>query len=231
MTHSRSIIFPLLILLVLPLFITACGNQDDVQRLTQLNRELRQELSEAKVKLESASQGSEKEAFLSINMRDIKARIVTNKGTIEVEFYPEAAPIHVFNFVTRAESGFYDGTKFHRVIPGFMIQGGDPNTRTDNRATYGQGGPIVSIPHEFNDITHSRGVLSMARVSDVRQGAGSQFFIMHADTPRLDNEYTVFGKATSGLDVVDAIANTETSSQFRDQPVEHVIIERIEVFR
>lgn len=213
------------------LFVAGCSYKEDIERLTQLNRELRQDIRQMEAEIAEMRERGKKEEFLAEQMRNVRARIITNKGNIEVEFYPDDAPIHVFNFVARAESGFYNGTKFHRVIPGFMIQGGDPNTKTDNRSSYGGGGPIVSIPHEFNNRTHARGVLSMARVSDVTRGAGSQFFIMHADTPRLDNEYTVFGKATSGLDVVDAIAASETSSQHPNQPVEHVIIERVEVFR
>lgn len=221
----------IIILFFVALFIAGCSYKEDIERLTQLNRELRQELRELDKKIEELKSVQQKEDFLADQLRGVKARMTTSKGVMEMEFYPEDAPIHVFNFITRAESGFYDGTKFHRVIPGFMIQGGDPNTKTDDRRSYGQGGPIASIPHEFNERTHARGVLSMARVSDKSRGAGSQFFVMHADTPRLDNEYTVFGKLTSGLDVVDAIANVETSSQHRDQPAEHVIIEKVEVFR
>lgn len=213
------------------LLIAGCSYKEDIERLTQLNRELRQDIRQLEQQLEDMKAVADKEVFLARQLQNVRARIITNVGEIEVEFYPDDAPIHVFNFITRAESGFYDGTKFHRVIPGFMIQGGDPNTKTDNRSSYGQGGGMANIPHEFNNRTHERGVLSMARVSDVSQGAGTQFFIMHANTPRLDNEYTVFGKAISGLDVVDKIATTETSSRYRDQPVSDMVIERVEVYR
>lgn len=167
--------------------------------------------------------------FLVQKTKGVKARIKTNHGDIELEFYPEKAPLHCFNFITRAESGFYDGTLFHRVIPNFMIQGGDPLSKDKNPANDGSGGPIISIPHEFNDTKHVKGVLSMARVGDKRAGAGSQFFIMHAPNPGLDGQYTVFGKATSGLDVVDKIANLPRND--RDRPKTDARILEIEVYR
>ena len=138
-----------------------------------------------------------------------------NGGVIKAELYPEIAPNTVANFVTLVASGFYDGLIFHRVIPGFMIQGGDPQGT-------GMGGPGYSIQGEFarngfrqNNLRHSRGVLSMAR-SMMPNSAGSQFFIMHADAPHLDGDYAAFGKVTEGMDVVDAIANTPTG--FQDRP-------------
>lgn len=126
------------------------------------------------------------------------ATIDTSAGQIVVELYPKDAPQHVNSFVFLARDGFYEGAIFHRVIPGFMIQGGDP-TGT------GTGGPGYRLKQEFNPRKHVRGILSMARTNDPNS-AGSQFFVMHADSPHLDNQYTVFGKATSGLDVVDKIA-------------------------
>ena len=139
-----------------------------------------------------------------------------NGGIIKAELYPEIAPNTVANFVTLVASGFYDGLIFHRVIPGFMIQGGDPKGT-------GMGGPGYSIQGEFarngfrqNNLRHTRGVLSMAR-SMMPNSAGSQFFIMHADAPHLDGDYAAFGKVTEGLDVVDAIAATPTG--FQDRPV------------
>lgn len=211
--------------------LSSCGNSEELERLQRVNADLRSQNRQLKQEVNALKEKEEQLAFLADQMKDVKARIVTDRGAIEVEFLPEEAPIHAFNFITRAESGFYDGTRFHRVIPGFMIQGGDPNSRGEDRSLYGQGGPIVAIPHEFNPTPHEPGILSMARVSDKRAGAGSQFFIMHGRTPSLDNEYTVFGRVTSGMDVVDAIANVETSPRFRDQPVEHVVIRRIEVYR
>ncbi len=226
------------LLLVLGAGMASCGNSEELERLHRVNAELRsqnreiqQQLREMREEMEASRAPEENLAFLAEQMQGIRARIVTNHGNIELEFQPDRAPLHCFNFITRAESGFYDDTKFHRVIPGFMIQGGDPNTRGDDRQTYGQGGPIVSIPHEFNRTAHEPGILSMARVADVNAGAGSQFFIMHGHNPGLDHQYTAFGNVTDGMDVVNAIATTETSRQYQDQPVEDVIINRIELYR
>lgn len=211
--------------------LSSCGNSEELERLQRTNSELRSQNRQLQQQVNNLKENEERLKFLTDRMQGISARIITNHGNIELEFLPDRAPIHCFNFITRAESGFYDGTKFHRVIPGFMIQGGDPNTKDDDRTRYGQGGPIVPIPHEFNRTNHEPGVLSMARTADKSAGAGSQFFIMHGRSPNLDNEYTAFGRVTDGMDVVNAIASVETSPQYRDQPVEHVVIERIEVFR
>ncbi|OGJ92084.1 MAG: hypothetical protein A2268_05730 [Candidatus Raymondbacteria bacterium RifOxyA12_full_50_37] len=167
-------------------------------------------------------------------MEGLKARIKTSEGDIEVKFFTNEAPLHCFNFITRAECGFYDNTQFHRVIPGFMIQGGDPNSKDADPANDGMGGPIVAIPHEFNSIKHVRGILSMARTGDVTAGAGSQFFVMHGDSPQLDNQYTVFGEVISGLEIVDKIATTptnKTNPRLRDHPIKPMVIKGIEIYR
>ena len=152
-------------------------------------------------------------------------------GDIEVKFFPEKAPLHVFAFVTRAEAGFYNGTQFHRVIPGFMIQGGDPKSRDNDPFDDGTGGPIAMLPHEFNDIKHVPGILSTARVPDVSVGAGSQFFIMHGTSPNLDGQYTAFGQVTKGMDVVDEIAKARTMQNPPNHPVKPIRIRKIEVYR
>jgi cyclophilin family peptidyl-prolyl cis-trans isomerase len=145
--------------------------------------------------------------------------ITTNFGDIRVEFYPEDAPKTVENFRRLAETGFYDGLIFHRIVPGFVIQGGDPNTRGGaNRTRWGTGGPGWNIEAEFNKKKHSRGALSMAR-SQNPDSAGSQFFIVLKDSNFLDGQYTVFGKVISGMDdVVDKIASLKTESA--DVPVD-----------
>jgi len=134
------------------------------------------------------------------------AVIETNLGKIEVEFFEDKAPGHVKNFKDLAKKGFYDGVTFHRVIPGFMIQGGDPNTKNNDRSNHGMGGPGYSIKAEFNDTLHRRGVLSMARSQDPNSG-GSQFFIVVEDSNFLDGKYTAFGKVLSGMSVADTIVN------------------------
>ena len=134
------------------------------------------------------------------------AQINTNHGSIQFELLPDIAPETVRNFMKLAKSGFYDGTLFHRVIPKFMIQGGDPNTKESNKSTWGTGGPGYNIKAEFNSRSHLRGIVSMARSSDP-DSAGSQFFIVTSDSTFLDREYTVFGKVVDGMEVADKIVN------------------------
>ena len=142
-------------------------------------------------------------------------------GVMKAELYPEIAPITVKNFVDLAAKGFYNGLIFHRVIPGFMIQGGDPQGT-------GMGGPGYTIKGEFsangvrNDLKHTRGVLSMARAYDP-DSAGSQFFIMHENSPHLDGQYAAFGKVIEGIEVVDKIASVKTD--YNDRPYEDQVIE------
>ena len=150
---------------------------------------------------------------------------MTNGDVMKAELYPEIAPNTVNNFISLVQKGFYDGLIFHRVISGFMIQGGDPQGT-------GMGGPGYSIKGEFamngvrNDLKHTRGVLSMAR-SMMPNSAGSQFFIMHANAPHLDGQYAAFGKVVEGLDVVDKIAYVRTGWQ--DKPVEEQKIQSMTV--
>ena len=145
--------------------------------------------------------------------------IETSHGTIEVEFFEDKASGHVKNFKDLANEEFYNGTTFHRVIPGFMIQGGDPNTKTNDRSSHGMGGPGYTIDAEFNDARHDRGVLSMARSQDPNS-AGSQFFIVVKDSHHLDGQYTAFGKVTSGMDVADKIVDAARDS--RDNPTDRI---------
>jgi peptidyl-prolyl cis-trans isomerase B (cyclophilin B) len=150
-----------------------------------------------------------------------RAIIETRLGEMEVEFLNDKAPGHVKNFLDLARKGFYDGATFHRVIPGFMIQGGDPGTKDAKapRSQHGTGGPGYTIKAEFNDTPHKRGVLSMARSSDPNS-AGSQFFICVADSPFLDQQYTAFGRLVRGAEVADKIVNQPRDA--RDNPNERV---------
>lgn len=161
----------------------------------------------------------------------IEAAIVTNKGTMVVTFFPEQAPKHVESFLKLAQDGFYTGTAFHRVIRNFMIQGGCPNTKAGATGAPGTGGPGYRLPAEFNDIHHERGILSMARSQDPNS-AGSQFFVMHGDSPHLDGQYTVFGKVVEGLDVLDTIASIECefgAGGEKSKPTERIEIEAVEL--
>ena len=150
-------------------------------------------------------------------MSETRAIIETSLGNIELKFFADIAPNHVSNFVELAKKRFYDGTTFHRVIPKFMIQGGDPNSKNPDRSKHGMGGPGHMIKAEFNDKPHKRGTLSMARAADP-DSAGSQFFICVADSYFLDKQYTVFGEVTSGMDVVDKIVSQKQDKN--DNPLE-----------
>ena len=163
----------------------------------------------------------------------------TNLGNITIEFFPDDSPNHVSNFIELADTGFYDGTLFHRIISGFMIQGGDPNTKSGDESTWGTGGPGDSVNAEFNNIKHKRGIVSMARAADPNS-AGSQFFIVHKDKPdqpnmqdwtNLDEQYTVFGRIVTqeSFDTLDKIASVETKDRDIPVDIEKVRITKAEV--
>jgi len=135
-----------------------------------------------------------------------EALIETNFGKIKIKLLPEIAPETVRNFITLTKSSFYDGTLFHRVIPKFMIQGGDPNTKESDKSVWGQGGPGYNLKAEFNSRSHLRGIVSMARATDP-DSAGSQFFIVTSDSTFLDRQYTVFAEVVEGLEIADKIVN------------------------
>ena len=198
-----------LLLAVLLLYSVACAKKTDAaaEKKAEQNTETKEETTVDK-----------NHPVATITMKD--------GGKIEVELYPETAPESVKNFISLANSGFYDGLIFHRVIMGFMIQGGDPLGK-------GTGGPGYCIKGEFaangvsNDISHVRGVISMARATPY-DSAGSQFFIMHQDATYLDGQYAAFGRVISGMEVVDKIAKTTTDSKdkpYKDQVMESVRVE------
>jgi peptidylprolyl isomerase len=172
------------------------------------------------------------------NMANPKAVFTTNKGIFELELFEDQMPITVGNFIKLAEEGFYNGTKFHRVIDGFMIQGGDPNSKGDNQAVYGQGGPGYTIQDEFvagEQLTNVRGSIAMANTGQPNSG-GSQFFINTVDNLGLDydkdpaaSKHPVFGHIIAGMTVIDAISSTEVND--RDLPVEPIVIESVSVVR
>ena len=166
--------------------------------------------------------------------KDQKVAVISTKfGDMVVEFFPDVAPKHVENFQILAEEGYYNGTTFHRVIPGFMIQGGDPNSKDLDRMNDGTGGRAGkffgigrendpeswTVPAEFNDTPHQRGTLSMARSQNIDSGS-SQFFICHDNAPFLDGQYTVFGQLISGIEVVEEIINLAIDP--RDNPLDRV---------
>ena len=160
------------------------------------------------------------------------AVIKTNEGEMVVEFWTDAAPNTIENFKKLARQGFYDGSIFHRIVKGFMIQGGDPNSKdTAKESSFGQGGPGYEIKAEFNNHSHDRGVLSMARGPDP-DSAGSQFFVCLAPVRRLDGQYTTFGKLIKGDDVLDKIGNTPVERNAQGEmskPTKRVVIESVKI--
>ena len=162
---------------------------------------------------------------MSASSADPIAVIETTYGTIIIQLFPDVAPGHVDNFVRLANEGYYDGTTFHRVIPGFMIQGGDPNSKDGDRSNDGQGGHSANGPNTFvnaefsQTLTHKRGILSMARAQNPNS-AGSQFFIVVADSNFLDGQYSIFGEVIEGMDVADKIVNVKKDSA--DNPLDKV---------
>lgn len=157
-----------------------------------------------------------------------QALIKTAYGEMKIAFWPDVAPKTVENFKKLAREGFYDGTAFHRIIKGFMVQGGCPNTKEGVSGMPGTGGPGYQIKAEFNKKAHVKGVISMAR-SAHPDSAGSQFFIVHGDAKFLDGQYTAFGALTSGEDVLEKLAGVPTKGPEKSTPVERVAIESIKI--
>lgn len=173
-----------------------------------------------------------KEEKAPMNSSNEVAVIKTNEGDMVVQFWTDASPNTVENFKKLARQGFYDGTIFHRIVKGFMIQGGDPNSKDPAKEnTYGQGGPGYNLKAEFNDHSHDRGVISMARGPDP-DSAGSQFFICLAPVHRLDHQYTTFGKLIKGQDVLEKIGEIEVTRNSMGEPskpTKRIVIESIKI--
>ncbi|UQZ35028.1 peptidylprolyl isomerase [Paenibacillus sp. PK3_47] len=215
--------FTLLLLTVLLVIVAGCGNKPAA------NNEAAGNSNAVNAEASAAPQNNAAGAAEGVPSETASHPVVTiemdNGGIIKAELYPEVAPNTVNNFISLIQKGFYDGTIFHRVIPGFMIQGGDPDGT-------GMGGPDYSIAGEFsgngftNNLLHTEGVLSMARSQDMNSG-GSQFFIMAADYPSLDGSYASFGKVTEGMDVVQAIVSLPRDSN--DRPEEPPVMTKVTV--
>jgi peptidyl-prolyl cis-trans isomerase B (cyclophilin B) len=184
------------------------------------------------VVLASSGLGAEeKKGNAAVNGSNEVAVIKTSEGEMVAQFWTDAAPATIENFKKLARSGFYDGTIFHRIVKGFMIQGGDPNSKDPAReSSYGAGGPGYKIKAEFNDHSHERGALSMARENDP-DSAGSQFFICLGNVRRLDHQYTTFGKLIKGDDVLGKIGDTEVvfANGEKSKPTKRVTIESIKI--
>lgn len=226
---KKNLVVLVFIIFSVALAISACGlaKDGDEKKGDDYNRVKEQESKQVK----DDDKGAQKAAGKGDEQMKNPLVIISSKiGDVEqsdmvIELYPDKAPNTVANFISLASEGFYDGLIFHRIIPNFMIQGGDPNG-------VGTGGPGYQIPGEFtqngfdNDLKHTRGVISMAR-SQHPDSAGSQFFICHVDTPHLDGSYAAFGKLISGEDTLDALAAVKTGAQ--DKPLEDCVINKISV--
>lgn len=211
-----------ILILAFAMLLAGCQKNEDTTTAAP-STEKETETTTAETTAEETTQNPD--AVDPMDVETMTAEItVKDYGTIKLELYPSKAPQTVSNFVSLANQGFYDGTIFHRVIEGFMIQGGDPEGT-------GLGGPGYSIKGEFesngfeNDIKHDRGVLSMARKSSPLDSAGSQFFIVQEAAPHLDGDYAAFGKVVEGMEIVDEIASCETDAN--DKPLTDIVIESI----
>lgn len=203
----------LIFIVLIAIVLIGCQNDGNIEENKETNNN-----TNTKANVETETDNEE-------SIHPIVTMTMADGGEVTIELMPEIAPNTVNNFISLAEDGFYDGLIFHRVIPGFMVQGGDPSGN-------GTGGPGYSIAGEFksnefdNNLTHERNVISMAR-SQHPDSAGSQFFIMVENSPHLDGEYAAFGMVTSGMDVVDSIVASERDQS--DKPLEDQVIEKMEV--
>jgi dolichyl-diphosphooligosaccharide--protein glycosyltransferase len=220
----KNVIYALLAVAVAACTPASTANNETTAAPTDTNTTSSATATEATVPPATTSSAAAEENKPMSQYENKVAEVHTSAGEIDIRFYPDVAPNHVKNFIDLAEKGFYNGTKFHRVIPGFMIQGGDPNTVSGSPSTWGTGGSGKNIAAEFNSVKHKRGIVSMARSSSP-DSASSQFFIMVADAPSLDNQYSVFGQVTKGMDVADKIVGAPTGPM--DRPNNPTTIDKI----
>lgn len=217
------------LIVVISFILIGCGNKSDktdmtkkdntTQTNTNTNTNGTQKIDTTKMKDTVAEK---------INAEPDTVIMETSMGNMTIELYPKDAPLHVANFKKLVYNKYYDGLLFHRVIPNFMIQGGDPNTRTDNKPSYGQGGPGYTIPAEIK-LKHEKGSLAAARLGDAqnpkRESSGSQFYIVTGEASHLDGQYSVYGKVIKGFDVAEKIQNVKRDAG--DDPIDKVVIKKV----
>ena len=216
------------IIIVISFIIVGCGSKSDndmtkKDNTTQTNTNNNTNVTQKKDTIKMKDTLQEK-----INAEPDTVIMETSMGNMTIELFPKDAPLHVANFKKLVYNKYYDGLLFHRVIPNFMIQGGDPNTRTDKKDTYGQGGPGYTIPAEIK-LKHEKGSLAAARLGDAqnpkRESSGSQFYIVTGEASHLDGQYTVYGKVIKGIEVADKIQNVKRDAS--DDPIEKVVIKKV----
>ena len=220
----KNVIYALLAVAVAACSPASTGNNETTATQTETNTTSSATATEASVPPATTSSAAAEENKPMSQYENKVAELHTSAGEIDIRFFPDAAPNHVKNFIDLAEKGFYNGTKFHRVIPGFMIQGGDPNTVSGSPSTWGTGGSGKNVGAEFNSISHKRGIVSMARSNDPNS-ASSQFFIVTSDSTFLDKQYTVFGQVTKGMDVADKIVGAPRDAS--DRPNSPTSIDKV----
>jgi cyclophilin family peptidyl-prolyl cis-trans isomerase len=222
--HLKNAIYAMLAIAIVACTPASTANTDTSATTTGTNTTSSGTATEATVPPPASPTTAAEENKPTSQYQNKVVELHTSAGEIDIRFFPDVAPNHVKNFIDLAEKGFYNGTKFHRVIPGFMIQGGDPNTVSGSPSTWGTGGSGKNVAAEFSAISHKRGIVSMARSSDPNS-ASSQFFIVTSDSTFLDRQYTVFAQVTKGMDVADKIVNAPKGEQ--DRPNNPTTIEKI----
>ena len=217
------------LLVVITFIIIGCGNKSDTTDMTKKDNTTQTNTNNNTNVTQKMDTTKMKDTLQEkINAEPDTVIMETSMGNMTIELYPKDAPLHVANFKKLVYNKYYDGLLFHRVIPNFMIQGGDPNTRTDNKAIYGQGGPGYTIPAEIK-LKHEKGSLAAARLGDAqnpkRESSGSQFYIVTGEASHLDGQYTVFGKVIKGYEVADKIQNVKRDAS--DDPIDKVVIKKV----
>lgn len=211
----------ILVFLAFAFMAAGCGSSDETETETETEEVTSMPSSAPAPGATTGPDGSPLKTLADFpNDQDganVEAVIKTDKGEIVLQFYPDVAPVTVASFLNLARSGFYNGTRFHRVVPDFVVQGGDPKSKDPNATDAGTGGPGYNVPAEFSDRKHETGSLAMARSQDPNSG-GSQFYICLAPQPSLDGQYTVFGQTVSGMDVVNAIVQGDVMNEVVIRP-------------
>lgn len=234
MKYSKFIVQLVSVFIIITFIVAGCGNKSDTSDTVKKdntnqtntnqtntnNNTNTQKMDSTKIQKDSITE--------KINAEPDTVIMETSLGNMTIELYPKDAPLHVANFKKLVYNKYYDGLLFHRVIPNFMIQGGDPNTRTDKKDTYGQGGPGYTIPAEIK-LKHEKGSLAAARMGDAqnpkRESSGSQFYIVTGEASHLDGQYSVYGKVIKGLEVADKIQNVKRDAS--DDPIDKVVIKKV----
>jgi dolichyl-diphosphooligosaccharide---protein glycosyltransferase len=221
----KNVIYALLAVAVMACSPASTTNNETTAAQTETNTTSSATATEGSVPPPATTSSAAAENRPMSQYQNKVAELHTSAGEIDIRFFPDIAPNHVKNFIDLSEKGFYNGTKFHRVIPGFMIQGGDPNTVSGSPSTWGTGNSGKNVASEFSSVKHQRGIVSMARSPGDLDSASSQFFIVTTDAPSLDGQYSVFGRVTKGMEIADKIVNAPRDAM--DRPNNPTTIDKV----